>query len=223
MHETPSGTFILPQQRQASRGITMGVQKHFTGSIVFGDDEGQIMQFESHTEKKVALVMLARRSVVGLENQVLFHWVDRAGKASKHFFDFRVTLADGSRAALIVKNGKKAAEADFVAEMRCLASQVTPDFAARVSLITEKHLDPIEVHNAELFHSVRLADPEPDAAVRAVVAGITGATRIGDIAAAAGVPGRSFLAVVRMIGRHELKLVDRGRIGPETFVRRRAV
>lgn len=222
MHETPSGTFILPQQPLAVRRITMGVQKHFTGSIVFGDDEGQVMEFESHTEKQVALVMLARRNVVSLENQILFPWVNQDGKAATHFFDFRVSLRDGSRVALIVKNSRKAAKADFVAEMHCLARQVTSNFADRVSLITEKHLDPIELHNAELIHSVRLADPEPDAAVRAVVANINGAVEIRDLVAAAGVSGRGFLAVVRMIGRHELELITHERIEPEVLVRRRS-
>ena len=221
MHETPSGTFSLPQPTQADRPITMGVQKHFTGSIVFGDHEGQVMQFESHTEKQTALVMLARREVVDLECQVPFPWIDQTGKAKTHFFDFRVSLRDGSRVALIVKNSRKAAKADFVAEMRCLARQVTSTFADRVLLITEKHLDPIEVHNAELIHSVRFADPEPDAAVRAVVAEINGAVQIRDIVAAAGVSGRGFLAVVRLIGRHELELVVHANIEPGVLVRRR--
>ncbi len=117
----------------------------------------------------------------------------------------------------MVKNSRKAAKEDFIAEMRCLASQVTPDIADRVSLITERHLDPIEVHNAELIHSVRLPDPEADAAVRRVVAGLIGAVKIKDIVAAAGCSGRGFLAVVRMIRKHELELVAHERIEPEVL------
>lgn len=221
MYMTPDGTFVPPRPPKAVRRITMGVQKHFTGSLVFGDHEGQVMQFESHTEKQTALVMLARQEVLDLESQVRFPWIDPTGKARTHFFDFRVSRRDGTRVALIVKNSRKAAKADFVAEMRCLASQVTSSFADRVSLITEKHLDPIEVHNAELMHSVRIADPEADVAVRAVVAGINGAVEIRDIVAAAGVSGRGFLAVVRMIGRHELELVTHEIIEPGVLVRRR--
>jgi len=221
MHETASGTFILPRQPQAGRKITMGVQKHFTGSIVFGDREGQVMQFESHTEKIVALVMLARRGVAGLENQIPFPWVNLDGAAATHFFDFRASLTDGSRVAMIVKNARKAAKAEFIAEMSYLASQVTSDFADRVALITEKDLDPIEVHNAELIHSVRFADPEPDAAVQGVVAEINGTVQIRDIVAIAGVSGRGFMAVVRLIGRHELELLAHERIAPGVLVRRR--
>ncbi len=60
----------------------MGVQKHFTGSLVVGDDEGRVMEFESHTEKQTALVMLARRDVVDLENQVPFRMDRRVGQAA---------------------------------------------------------------------------------------------------------------------------------------------
>ena len=220
MHETPSGTIILPRPAQVDRPITMGVQKHFTGSIVFGANEGQVMPFESHTEKLTALVMLARRSVVDLESQIRFPWVDQNGQARTHYFDFRVSHRDGSRVALIVKNSKKAREASFLAEVRCIASQVTSVFADRVSLITERHLDPVEVYNAELIHCVRIADPEADAAVKAVIAGINGATKIGDIVTAARISGRGFLAVARMIGKHEIELVSHERIGSETLVRR---
>lgn len=38
--------------------------------------------------------------------------------------------------------------------MRWLARQAPTEFAERVTLITEKHLDPIEVHNAELTPSI---------------------------------------------------------------------
>lgn len=199
----------------------MGVQKHFTGSIIVGEDEGQVIEFESHTERQTALVMLARQEVVDLESQVPFQWIDQTGKARRHFFDFRISLRDGRRIVLIVKNSRKAAKPDFLAEMRCLACQVTPDVADQVSLITEKHLDPIEVHNAELIHSVRLSDPEADAAVQKVVAGMNGAAKIQDIVTAAGFSGRGFLAVVRMIRSHQLEPVAHERIEPEVLVRRR--
>ncbi|MGX9856385.1 hypothetical protein ACR03S_13225 [Limimaricola variabilis] len=199
----------------------MGVQKHFTGSIIFGDDEGQEMEFQSHTERNVAIIMLARQSVVNLENQVPFEWVKSDGETSTHFFDFRVTLHDGARIGLMVKNSRKAGQADFRAEMALIASQVTSAFADRITILTEKHLDPIELYNAELIHSVRQPDPEPDSAVRRVVAGIVGAARIKDIASAAGFTGRGFQAVVRLIRKHELELISCERIEPETLVRRK--
>ncbi|MGR3499590.1 MAG: hypothetical protein ACU0E9_11925 [Limimaricola soesokkakensis] len=217
------GAFRLPRPANASRKIKMGVQGHFTGSLVVGDDEGYEIEFESHTERNVALVTLARPNVAALESQVPFKWINPAGAPSTHFFDFRVLYSDGTRAVLIVKNGRKAAQASFHAEMAHLASQVTSDLADRVSLVTEKHIDPVELYNAELIHSVRRPDPEPDAAVLHVIAKLAGAARIGEIVHAAGFSGRGFRAVVRLIRKHELELVSHERIGRGSFVRRRSV
>lgn len=221
MHMTPDGNIRLPLPTEAVRRIKKGVKQHFTGSLVAGEDEGREVETESHAEMITALVMLARRNVVGLENQVPFSWTDRDGIARTHFFDFRVSLRDGSRLGLIVKNARKAAQPGFCTDMRFLARQASPDFADRIALVTSKHFDPVEVHNAELIHSVRLPDPEPDAAVRRVVAGITGAARVCDIVVAAGCLGSGFRSVVRLIRNHELELVTHERIDHETLVRRR--
>lgn len=222
MYMTPEGNIRLPFPPNGARSFKMGVKQHFTGSLVAGDDEGREIELESNTEMLTALVMLARRDVVNLESQVRFDWTDEGDKATIHTFDFRAYLRNGTRVALIVKNSKDAAELEFRARMRRLASQATPDFADRVCLITDRDLDPVDVHNAELIHSVRLPDPdpEPDAAVRRVVAGITGAARISDIVAASGCGGSGFRAVVRLIRIHELELVTHERIEPGSLVRR---
>lgn len=121
MHKTPNGTFILPRPTRAARSIKMGVKQHFTGTLIVGADEGWEVETESHTEMLTALVMLARRDVQSLENQVPFSWIDQEGIGRTHFFDFRVLLRNGTRVALIVKNARKAAQAEFQADMRCLA------------------------------------------------------------------------------------------------------
>ncbi|WP_152465435.1 hypothetical protein [Sulfitobacter sp. THAF37] len=223
MYRTPKDTFRLPQPSTAMRAVKMGVREHFTGSFVGGENEGWRMEVESLTEFRVALVMQARPDVVDLENQVLFHWVDLEGQGARHFFDFRVTFEDGTRTALIVKNSRTAAKPDFRAEMRCLASQVPAEVADRVALVTEKHLDPIEVYNAELIHSVRLHDGEPDDALRGLVSNMGGAARIADIVSTIGGAGQTFRAVVRLIRTHALELVRHERIGPEALVRWRPI
>jgi hypothetical protein len=199
----------------------MGVKKHFTGSIIIGDDEGEEMEFESHIEMQTALVMLARRDVVFLENQIPFKWINQEGTETKHTFDYRVSLRDGSRVALIVKNVKKAAEADWREEMRLLASQVTPAFADRVTIITGRSFDLTELHNAELIQSVRVPDPEADAAARRAIADIAGAVTVNDIVKHTDYAGRGFRAVVRLIRLHELELVRHERISHDALVRRR--
>lgn len=222
MHMTSTGSVRLPLPTLGDRSIRMGVKQHFTGSFIDGDDEGREIEFESHTEFMVALVMLARPEVVNLENQVLFRWIDEEYQPHWHFFDYRVTLIDGSRIALVVKKGPKTVDPEFRAGLRGLARRAVPGFADRLTLITKKDLDPVEVHNAQLIHAVRQPDPQPDAAVREVVASIAGSARISDIVAAARCRGSGFRSVVRMIRSHELELVAHERISPDTLVRRRA-
>lgn len=199
----------------------MGTLGHFTGAVVIGEDEGEEMQFQSHTELKTLLVLLARPEVVRLENQVPFQWGGQNAARNYHLFDFRVTLSDGARVALMVKNARKAAQVDFLTFVRRIAAQAVPHFADRVSLVTENDLDPIEVHNAVLIHSVRSLDPGPDEAVRRVVTGMTAAARIKDIVEAAGPGGHGFRSVVRLLRSRELELVNHERIEPAALVRRR--
>ncbi|MRX50290.1 hypothetical protein GI374_07480 [Paracoccus sp. S-4012] len=212
----------LPEPPSAARRIAMGAKHHFSGTLVFGEGAGRTMQVESHTEMQVALVMLARPEVIDLENQLPHRWTDRDGALRTHFFDFRVSLRNGSRIALIVRSARKAANLDFRQTVRLIASQVLPEFADQVGVMTEKHLDPIEVHNAELIQSVRQSDPEADAEVRSVISGMVGAGRIGDLAERTGLRGRGFRAVVRLIRRQELVLATHERITHDALVRKRA-
>ncbi|MBM9595936.1 hypothetical protein [Roseitranquillus sediminis] len=136
MYETPTGGILLPQPPSAARSIKMGVQKHFTGALVCGEDEGRAMEMESHTEMQIALIMLARREVVEVENQVPFPWKDEEGALRTHFFDLRVSLRDGTRVAIFAKNSRDAQCRKFTNEKRQIVPQVTADFADRVCLMS---------------------------------------------------------------------------------------
>ena len=219
MYVTPDGGIRTPRP-YTGRTMGFGAKKHFTGSLVHGEDEGEVADVQSHTEMLTALVILARRDVVRLENQVEFDWIDVNGRRSKHFFDFRVTLRDGRRIALVVKWSTKARKPEFKAKTARIASQVPPAFADEVLVVTERHLDPIEVHNAELIYAVRLPEADFDAAARRVIQCLTGAAKIGDLVDATGHEGQGFRALVRLIGAHELQLVAHERITYDTLVRR---
>jgi hypothetical protein len=220
MYETPDGG-IRPPRPYTGRKMGFGAKRHFTGSLVHGEDEGAVMDVESHTEMLVALVMLARRDVVLLENQVSFPWFDSDGSERLHRFDFRVTLRDGRRIALMVKWSTEAQKPKFKGKAARIASQVTSAFADEVVVVTELDLDPIEVHNAELIHAVRVPEPDVDAAARRAIQTLVGAARIGDLVTEIGREGRAFRAVVRLIRSHDLQLVDHERITYDTLVRRR--
>lgn len=85
----------LPTRPTTARTPGLGAQKHFSCAFVYGPGAGCVMQTDSMTEKRVALVLLARADVISLENQVLFPWYDKGGKQCLHFFDFRAVMADG--------------------------------------------------------------------------------------------------------------------------------
>lgn len=213
---------ILPARPATGRKPAVGAKKHFSCTIVHGAGAGCVMNTESLTEKRVALVLLARPDVVNLENQVLFNWQAKDGSQKRHFFDFRATMADGSRIAIMVKHHKKLSAEEFQAEIATISSQVTPDFADRVTIMTEKHLDPVDVYNATLFNAVRKPDPEADAAMADAVSGLVGTAKIGDLISHTGLGGRGFRSIARLIGARELELQCPMRIDYDTHVIRRA-
>ena len=222
--ETLAGAIRLPAPPTGSRRVARGARSHFSGFLIVGDGEGRVVEVESRTEMKVGLVMLARPDVVALEGQVRFDWINEAGTPAAHFFDFRLTHRDGSRTALMVKWRTKLENAEFLHKAGMIARQVTPSFADRVRLITDADIDPVELYNAELLHSVRDPDPEADAAAREAIACLSqgGAARLGDLAAATGHDAQGYRALVRLIRSHDLALDRRERISRDALVRRRA-
>ncbi|RKF13069.1 hypothetical protein D6850_16360 [Roseovarius spongiae] len=135
---------MLPARPVTARKPAVDGKKHFACAFVHGPGAGCVMNTDSLTEMRVALVLLARPDVVNLENQVLFNWQAKDGSQKRLFFDFRATMADGSRIAIMVKYDKKLADDDFRDLIGCFAEQVTQDFADRVTIMTEKRLAELE-------------------------------------------------------------------------------
>ena len=212
----------LPERPRTDRKPGVGAKKHFSCAFVYGPGAGIVMNTDSLTEKRVALVLLARPDVVQLENQVRFSWFAPDGSEKRHYFDFRATMADGDRVAIMVKYDKKLADQAFRAEIAEIAAQVTPEFSDRVTLMTEKHLDPIDVFNATLFNSVRQPDEAADTVMRAAIKGLNGAAKVGDLIAHTGLKGRGFRSIARLIGLRELQLQDRVRVDYDSLVMRGA-
>lgn len=214
---------ILPAPRQITRNFSPVSKGHFTGDLIVGTGAGQAMAVESNLEMNVALLLSERQDVVELENQVAFRWTcHRTAVGRVHHFDFRTNHRDGSRTAVMVKPSKKLSCQIFLAEAREIAAQVTPAFADRVTIMTERDIDPIELHNATFLNSLRESDPEADSAARRMVAGLIGAIPVREIVAGVGRDGRGFRAVGRLLRRGELELLRRERITPDALVARRA-
>ena len=210
----------LPERPDTDRKPGVGAKKHFSCAFVYGPGAGVVMKTDSLTEKRVALVLLARPDVVKLENQVGFIWEASDGSTHTHFFDFRATMVDGIRVAIMVKYDAKLKQEEFRAEIAEIATQVTPEFADRVTLMTEKHLDPIDVFNATLFNSVRHPDDEADTIMRQTIRRLNGAAKVGDLIAHTGLKGRGFRSIARLIGSRELALQERVRVDYDSLVMR---
>jgi hypothetical protein len=222
VHVTLTGGLVPPAPPSGGRKIPVVSKGHFTGHLVIGDEhgEGRVVEVESHLEMQTALILLARRDIVDIENQVPFEWINEDGEVRDHFFDFKAYHRDGSRTAIMVKPLRRLESERFVAEAHRIAAQVTPAFADKVTLFTDADVDPIELHSAELFHAMRTRDPEADAAMRRLVAGVDGAVRIADLVSHSGLEGRGFRALVRLIAAGALETCAFERIGYETLVRR---
>lgn len=166
------------------------------------------------------LIFIARSDVVDVETQVPLEWVDEHGKVRTHFFDFKLYHRDGTRTAVMVKPRRRLESERFLAEAHRIAAHVTPDFAEAVTLFTDEDVDPIELHNAELFHAMRARDPEADAAMRRLLSSIGGDMRTGDLVELSGLGARAFRATVRLIAAGALAPCAFERIDYDTFVTR---
>jgi hypothetical protein len=75
MYVTPHGGIRSPRP-YTGRNPGIGAPKHFTGSLVHGGDEGEVVDVQNHSKMLTALVMLVSRDVVRLENQVEVKWIE---------------------------------------------------------------------------------------------------------------------------------------------------
>lgn len=221
MNDDEDGGVTLPKRVQLARKTAVGAREHQSGQITMDPDEGYTMGYDSNTEMKWKLVLLARPGVAWIESQVLFQWLDVDGKIAKHFFDFRVLMADGQRVAIMVKSEYRRNQTKVQHELAEVAAHVPRSFADRVVVMTERDIDPVEYFNAEMMHEMRRPDPDADAAARRLLGEIVGAVRIQDLVDAIGLGPRGFRAVVRLLRSHELELTLNARIAHEAYVRRR--
>ncbi|WP_197029501.1 hypothetical protein [Paracoccus pantotrophus] len=69
------------------------------------------------------------------------HYVGVDGRPAKHIFDFLVTKADGERIAVAVKPMQRVIARNFLSELERVAAATPKQFADRVMLITDQHVD----------------------------------------------------------------------------------
>lgn len=208
----------LPAPSRADRKIALSSKGHCTAHAVFGEGAGVRMQAESWTELRNLYLLNARHDVVAMREQALFRYGPQL--KSKHVFDVLVTLRDGRTIAYTVKPERGLSSGKFLDTMQGIAWWVRKlRFADDTRLITEADFDPVELHNAQIFATVRETDPEAETAARLVLQGMVGARSLRDLTLETGLEARGYRAFLRLIRLGELEIEPGCRIAPRTLVR----
>ena len=217
---SPAPTRASRKIPTASRGHnTVDVVAHLPADRDRGLMSGRLIGCESLTEATSLLVLLARRDVYDIEEQLPpVQFVDIDGKERSHVFDFRVTYTHGLREAIAVKPARLVAKHRFDATLARIAAATPRSFADCVWLITDASIDPIEAHIARMIHGLRRPDPEADLKARDIVQELNGSVSLADLIAAIGLGARGLRACARLIGSHVLELTARERITPAARV-----
>jgi hypothetical protein len=206
------GGIRLPEASSGDRSTQVGSSYHFTGQIIVGDGPGRCLGTESNLEKKGALILSTRPETAAIFDQIAFRWCDENKIYRTHYIDLVVQQCDGDWVGYAVRP-TKFATVEYIAKLARIKAQAKlQSFLSDFRLFTEEDVDPTELFNAELLHSVRVTDPDADEIAKRVVSKCSGVTAIGVLVTETGLDGMGFRAVVRLIRSGHLKLVQHERI-----------
>ncbi len=212
------GGIRLPEACKADRATQVGSTKHFTGGLVLGDGPGERHGVESHLEKCAALILNYRPSSLEIRTQVLFKWFDKVGEIHDHYIDIVTLQVDGAMIGYAVRPKERASDRYIQKLARIKKQAVSQGFLDNLLLFTEEDVCPVELFNAELFHSVRRPDCFGDPVAQDVVRSIAGVVSVGDLVEATRLEGMGFRAIVRLICSGHLEMLSYERISYKTLV-----
>lgn len=134
-----------PEPSHATRPITRRSRASLRGEMVAmlpGFARPRILQFESALEYAFLCLTLVRDDIQHIWDQPpAVRYIDSDGRPAKHVFDFLVTKADGERIAVAVKPMQRVIARNFLSELERVSAATPKQFADRVMLITDQHLD----------------------------------------------------------------------------------
>lgn len=221
------GGFDPPLPSTAQRAVAVSSKAHFCGHVVIGDGSGRgaisgapsrVLQVESHLELCWCLCLSLRHDIADLREQVGFEWFDEDGVVHIHFFDLIVTRTDGRRIACAIRPTARIG-GRFGRQMPRIASQVRAGgFADDVRLLTDRDLDPVELHNAWILHGVRAGDPPADTVAAQVLADMSGPSSLADLTARTVLGATGFRALLRLVRSGHLRLLRAENITSTTTV-----
>lgn len=210
------GAWQPPQRSTGTRSFAARSRSSSRGFLLAhlpAEDQPRQIIYESHLERRVALMLLARPDLRNLWDQPpRVGYTDRQGRTAHHVFDYLAEFNSGRRVAIAVKPQARADRISFRETLAWIRTALPPRFADEVVMVTEKMLSAAAVHNAELLHMFRACpDPDADGMVATLLAAQRQPIRISDLVAATGMGGRAFRASVRAIhaGLARVELEDR--------------
>lgn len=137
--------YRAPDPSRATRRIARRSKASLRGSMVVllpGFSRPCIIQFESALEYAFLCLMLVRGDIHHIWDQPpAIHYVDGGGCRTKHIFDFLITTTGGERIAVAIKPMLRVVERNFLSELELVAVATPKQFADRVLLITDQHID----------------------------------------------------------------------------------
>ena len=208
------GPFVPPQASDASREIVVPAKGSLRGALVTRGSSPKIIRYESNLEKRVLLVLLARRDIVDVREQIEpIAYKDEFGAKRRHWFDFLALRSDGLRVLIPVKTEDWARRHDLEGLCARIARYVPRSLADVIVPMTERDAPRDLVRDAELFHCVRDDDrPDHDRIVFEIASSLIGTTTVACLVEASGLGGEGFRAIARLIQAGTLRVVSRGSI-----------
>jgi hypothetical protein len=211
----PASTFYLPEpaNSRAARAIPKASQGHFVGEFVFGVQKPQRVGFESLLEFKTALCTVYRPRFVDLEEQIApIAFRQPNGEIGYHYLDYRATFEGGIRIGIVVKPSHRAERLKFSAEITAVAEAAIPDVVDKVAVVTERHIHPVELFNAKLFHAARRPVEEEDKVIGHLASRLRAPTTVEHLMDQGRQDGVTLFGIARTIHRGGLRLLRKERI-----------
>lgn len=213
-----------PAKSRAVRKIPKSSKGHFVGELVYDNVNGQPQRlgFASYTEFKAAICLIYREDFADIEEQLAaLPFIHPKGAPSQHYFDFRYTTKGGKRICISVKPERIAGTYVYLATISAIKKAAIGNICDAVTTVTERNISPIELHNAELYHAARKAEPLMDEIVREALGRLDGPVTIDQFLADIGVYGRGFFSVARCIRFGHARMFTPEKIRGKTLIESR--
>ncbi|WP_231486780.1 hypothetical protein [Paracoccus pantotrophus] len=113
---------------------------------------------------------------------------------------------------------------DFITHMQTVSFWVQErNFADEVRLLTEKDIDPVELHNARILAAFREPDPDADAAAWELTRYLLGGRSLRDLTRDLGLAERGYRALLRLVRMGALAGQPGHRLTPDILIFRKGI